>query len=134
MKLNPFEFIFEVGVSVLRVFEKSRGSIRSVFLSWWTPQSLFEAKGAKEFVKSPRVGSKAFIIQCCANKFDRFLAITEYGGEQKGSMVILEGRGGSGWSGFAQDLLKFQDFSSRPTMVEAELCQPGKLSVGTQCI
>lgn len=80
MKLNSFEFTFKVGVSVLQVFERSRDSVRSVFLvkvtmSWLLDTiELFQAEGAKEFVKSSRVGSKAFIVQHCANKFDRFLA------------------------------------------------------------
>lgn len=60
---------FEVGGSVLQVFERSKGSVHSVFLekvtvSWLlvTMEALLQAEGSKEFVKSSRVGNKAFII------------------------------------------------------------------------
>jgi hypothetical protein len=66
-------------MSILWVFERDRGPVRSVFLgkvivSWLldTMESLFPAEGAKEFVKFSRVGSKAFIIQYCV--------VMEYGG------------------------------------------------------
>lgn len=81
------EFMFEVDVLILRVFERDRGPVCLIFLSkvivsWLldTMESLFPAEGAKEFLKFSRVGSKAFIIQYCAIKFGCFLVVMEYGG------------------------------------------------------
>jgi hypothetical protein len=46
-------------------------------------------------------------------------------------MVILEGKGGSGWSGLCSRIAEVSKiFSSCPTMSETELCKPGKLFVG----
>jgi hypothetical protein len=68
LKLSPLNS-FEVGVSVLQVFERSKGSVCSVFrekvtVSWLlaTMEALFQAEGSKVFVKSSRLGNKAFII------------------------------------------------------------------------
>lgn len=61
--------MFEVGVSIRRVFERSRYSVHSVFLDEGTVNCLLapmearlKTKGSKEFVKSSRVGNKAFIV------------------------------------------------------------------------
>jgi hypothetical protein len=69
---------------------------------------------SKEFVKSSSVGNKSFIVQHSANKFGRFLAVAEYGGGQRGLVVILKHRGGSGWLGFSLELHKFLDFFQPP--------------------
>jgi hypothetical protein len=62
---------------------------------------------ALQFLKSSRGGSKAFIVQWCAIKFRRYLAIIEYGGGGlRGFVVILGGRGGRGWAGFVLELQK----------------------------
>jgi hypothetical protein len=96
--------VFEEGVSVLRFYERSRGFVRLVSLGkvtviWLlaTMEALRLAEGSKAFVKSSRVGSKAFIAKRCLNKFGLFLAVVEYGGgDQRAFLVILEGKGGRG--------------------------------------
>jgi hypothetical protein len=84
---NSFEFICEEGVSILRVYEKSRGFVRLVSLGkvsvlWlMVTRALLQVEHSKYFVKSSRVGIKAFIAQCGLNHFGRFLAIAEYRGD-----------------------------------------------------
>jgi hypothetical protein len=85
VETKSFEFSFEDGASVLRVFE-SRGSIRSVLgkvaVIWIlaTMEPLPQAEGEKEFMKSSRLGSKEFTVQCFANKFVCLFAVAEYKG------------------------------------------------------
>jgi hypothetical protein len=85
VETKSFEFSFEDGASVLRVFE-SRGSIRSVLgkvaVIWIlaTMEPLPQAEGEKEFMKSSRLGSKEFTVQCFANKFGCLFAVAEYKG------------------------------------------------------
>lgn len=87
---------------VLRIYERSRGVLCSVFLGkvsviWLlaTMEALSQVEGLKEFVKSSKVGNKAFIALHCSNKHGCFLAVAEYGGGGwKGLVVILKGRGG----------------------------------------
>lgn len=68
-------------------------------------EALSQVEGLKEFVKSSRVGNKAFIAQRCSNKHGRFLAVVEYGvGGRRDFAIILEGRGGRGWRVFTLEL------------------------------
>jgi hypothetical protein len=77
----------EDGVFVLCVFKRSRGVMRSISMGKVTVQWLFavleellKAEASKVVLKSSKVGSKAYIVNRCANRFSRFLAIAEYGG------------------------------------------------------
>jgi hypothetical protein len=86
-----------------------------------TVEALSQAKASREFVKSSKVGNTAFIAQCGSNTHGRFLAVAEYGGSgRKSLVVILEGRGGSSWRGFAVELRKFLGTFIRPMVLEAE--------------
>jgi hypothetical protein len=92
----------EEGVSVLRVFERSRGFMRSismgkVIVQWLLAimEELLKAEAIKEFLKSSIVGSKAYIVQRSANRFGHYLVVKEYGsGGRHDSIVIPEGREG----------------------------------------
>jgi hypothetical protein len=62
------EFVCVEGVSVLRVYERSRGLVQSISMgkvtvSWLldTVRALLQVDSSKEFVKSSRVGVKDFI-------------------------------------------------------------------------
>jgi hypothetical protein len=71
-------------------------------------EAVSQVEGLKEFVKSSKVGNKAFIALHCSNKHGCFLAVAEYGGGgRKGLVVIPKGRCGRGWRGFALELQKF---------------------------
>ena len=52
-------------------------------MSWLldTMRSILPAESSNEFVKSLRVGIKAFIAQCSSNCFGCFVAVMEYGGD-----------------------------------------------------
>lgn len=81
--------------------------IASVNWSLATLGDLLLVEASMEFLKSSRVGSKAFIAQKCANKFGRYLAFPEYeGGVRRGFVVIPKGRGGRGWACFVPELRK----------------------------
>jgi hypothetical protein len=61
-------------------------------------------------------GIKAFIAQHASNYFHRFLAVAEYrGGGRRGFVIILEGRGGSSWSGFTLNVHRLITTSAYPT-------------------
>lgn len=92
-----------MGVSVVRIFEKSSGVLRSIVL-WkvivlWlfaTMEVVPQVEGMKEFVRSSRVGSKASVSQHCSNKHGHLMNLVEYGGGQRGFLTILKGRGDKG--------------------------------------
>lgn len=73
-------------------------------MSWLlaTMEALCHVEGLKEFMKSSRVGNKAFLAQCCSNSYGCFVDPMEYiGGGWRGCILIPEGREGMGWSGLA---------------------------------
>jgi hypothetical protein len=67
-----------------------------------------QAEVSKEFFKSFRAGSTAFIIQRCVNRNDRFLVINEYsrGGRRN---VIPKGQEGKSWPGWVVELCNIVD-------------------------
>jgi hypothetical protein len=72
VEAKSFEFAFEEGVSVVRVYKRRRGimhyvSLRKASVYWLlaTMQVLLLAKGSKEFLKSSRVASKAYFARTC---------------------------------------------------------------------
>ncbi|GLT67661.1 hypothetical protein SLA2020_399530 [Shorea laevis] len=50
----------------------------SVESLWPTVDTLVQGEGSKEFIKSSRVGSKAFLTQKCSNSHGMFLPLAEY--------------------------------------------------------
>jgi hypothetical protein len=121
---------------VLLVSKRSRGSIHSVFLgkvtvSWLlaTFEALQQAEGLKEFVKSSRVGNKAFIVWRSTNKFGSYLAIVENGGGGRRGLVIIPKGRGCRVLLYKYAILK--KISSQPSVAVTEQLVRGKLFVGT---
>lgn len=71
IETKTFEFVFEVRISVLRVYERSGGWLLA------TLEALKQAEGLKEFMMSSRVGNKAFIVQRCSKKCGHDLQLPE---------------------------------------------------------
>jgi hypothetical protein len=106
LKLSHSSFRQRRGFSVLQIIERSKGVSQVIYLgkvsvAWLltTVEALTQWEGLKEFVKSSRVGNKAFIALRCSNNHGCFLALVEYGGGGwRGFIVIPKGREGKGWS------------------------------------
>jgi hypothetical protein len=62
-----------------------------------TMEDLLLVEASMEFLKSSRVGSKAFIALRCANKFKRYLAIAECGGLRGCGYTERHKWSGMGW-------------------------------------
>jgi hypothetical protein len=111
MRAKSFGFALEEVVSILRVIEGlvcSVSSVGRVIVNWLldTMEELLLAEALKEFLKSSKVGFKAFIAKWFLNKLGINLGVAEYGGGgRRGIVVLSKGRGGRGWAGF---VLKFQ--------------------------
>lgn len=98
MEAKFFEFLAMVGVSVVRIFERSRGVPRSIVL-WkvivlWlfaTMEVVPQVEGMKEFVRSSRVENKASVSQHCSNKHGHFMDLADYGGGRRGFFTISKG-------------------------------------------
>jgi hypothetical protein len=79
------------GVLVLRVYEGSRGLVQPISMGKVTVsrlldtmRAILQAESLKEFMKSLRVGGKAFIAQHGSNCFASFVAVVEHGGGSSG--------------------------------------------------
>jgi hypothetical protein len=71
-------------------------------------EELLSVDAMKEFLKSYRVGLKAFIIQRHVNRFGCYLAVGKYGGGGwHGSIVVPEGQEEcKGWFSWVMELHK----------------------------
>lgn len=88
-------------------------SLGKAFVLWLLAivVEVLNAETRKEFLKSSRVGSKAFIVQRHANRNGRYLVIGEYGGGgRRSSIIIPEGREGKGWYEWVIELQKVATF------------------------
>ena len=113
---KSFEFSVEEGGSffLLRIFERSRDSLRSVFLGKESAKillSLMEnfiySESPGHYARTVREGETVFILQSGSNAHGSFLMIFELlHGSRKGFLVIPEGRMGNGWRGFVGHLKK----------------------------
>ena len=69
-----FEFVVDEEVSILQIFKRSKGILRSVFLgkasgSWLEMvKDLLQAEGQKVFTKTFQFSSRAFLAQWGSNK------------------------------------------------------------------
>jgi hypothetical protein len=114
VEAKTFIFLVVEGASVVRVEERRRSFSRLVFLGacslvWLvsTMENLLRFSGDKEFVKSFREGSKVLIVRRGSNPASRYFELAVYAvGGRRGIILILEGRGGRGWSRFAAELGK----------------------------
>ena len=113
---KSFEFFVEEGGSffLLRIFERSRDSLRSVFMGKECAKRLLSimenfifSESREHFARSVRDGETVFILQSGSNAHGDFLMISELlHGRRKGFLVILEGRMSNGWRGFVWHLKK----------------------------
>jgi hypothetical protein len=118
VETKSFEFAMEEGVSVSRGFERSRGimcstSMGKVTVLWLLAilEELLKAETSKVFLKFTRVGSKAYIVQRCANRFGHYLFVAEYCSCGQRGFIVVPERGGKGWSGFVHELRKTTELS-----------------------
>lgn len=85
---KSFELEVEGRSSVLRIFERCRGTVQSLCLdrvniSWLLAnvEELVLEEGMKEFWRCSKVGFPAFLARGCSNKHRRFLVVAEYRGD-----------------------------------------------------
>lgn len=105
VKAKTFVFSAEEGCLVLSFVKRSRGVSHAVHLgkvsvAWLseTVKALIRGGGLREFVKSWKVGSTAYIAQRCSNRHGRYLVLAKYSsGGQRGFIVLLEGQERQGW-------------------------------------
>ena len=111
---KTFEFSVEEGGSyfLLRIFERGHTSMHSVFMGKESPnrflfhlEELISKRSPGLYVRTIREGDLVFILQLGSNAHGTFLMASELlHGWRKGSIVIPEGRLGSGWCGFGLNL------------------------------
>ena len=119
VEAKSFEFSVEEGGSffLLRIYERGRNSLRSVFMGKECAKrmlSIMEKFILSElhdhFARTVREGETVFIIQSGSNAHGYYLMISELlHGRRKGFLVIPEGRMGHGWRGFMWHLKKVLD-------------------------
>ena len=113
---KTFEFSVEEGGSyfMLRIYERFKDSLWSVFLGkesvkrlLTNVEELISNIPPRNFSRTFRDGSKVFILQLGSNAHGSFLMISKLlHGCRKGSIIVLEGKLGSGWRGFGFHLRK----------------------------
>ena len=116
---KSFEFSVEEGGMFyqLRIYERGRDSLRSIFMGRGSAkrllfyvEELISGQSSGQFARSCREGDKCFILQLGSNSHGAFLLISELThGRRKGSIVVPEGKTGSGWRGFGLHLRKVLD-------------------------
>ena len=111
---KSFEFSVEEGGSffLLRIYERGRNSLRSVFMGKECAKRMLSimekfilSELPEHFARTVREGETVFIIQSGSNTHGYYLMISELlHGRRKGFLVIPEGRMGHGWRGFVWHL------------------------------
>ena len=113
---KTFEFSVEEGGSffLLRIFERGRNFLRSVFMGKECAKRILSimeqfilSEHHDHFARTVREGETVFILQSGSNAHGYYLMISELlHGRRKGFLVIPEGRMGHGWRGFMWHLKK----------------------------
>ena len=113
---KSFEFSVEEGGTffLLRIFERGRDSLRSVFMGKESAKRMLSmmedfisTKPPGHFARSVRDGETVFILQLGSNAHGSFIMISELlHGRRKGFLIVPEGKSGSGWRGFSLHLRK----------------------------
>jgi hypothetical protein len=82
IETKSFEFALKVGISVLRIFERSRGYMcyvslgkASILRSLPVMEEVLNAEVAKEFLQKSKAGSKVFFVQRSVNRSDLFWSL-----------------------------------------------------------
>ena len=110
VEYKTFEFSVEEGGTyyMLHIYERYKDSLRSVFMGkesvkrlLTNVEDLMSNIPLGNFARTFRDGSKVFILQLGSNAHKSFLMISELlHGRRKGSIIVPEGKLGSGWRGF----------------------------------
>ena len=113
---KTFEFSMEEGGTfyLLRIFERYKDSLRSVFMGKESAlclltyiEDLMSNTHPENFARTFRDGNKVFILQLGLIAHGSFLMISELlHGRQKGLIIVPEGKLDSGWRGFGFHLRK----------------------------
>ena len=113
---KSFEFSVEEGGTFfsLRIFERGRNSLRSVFMGKESAKRLLSmledfisTEPPGHFARTVRDGETVFILQLGYNAHGSFLMISEFlRGHRKGFIAVPEGNLGCGWRGFGFHLRK----------------------------
>ena len=113
---KSFEFSVEEGGSffLLRIFERYKDSLRSVFMGKESALRLLtyiedhlSNSCPDNFARTFRDGNKVLILQMGCNAHGSFLMISKLlHGRRKGLIIVPEGKLGSGWRGFGFHLRK----------------------------
>ena len=113
---KTFEFSVEEGGTyfMLRIYERNKDSLRSVFMGKESAkrlltyvEDLLSLSPPDQFARTFREGNKVFILQLGFNVYGSFLMISELEhGHRKGLIIVSEGKLGSGWRGFGLHLRK----------------------------
>ena len=99
---KEFEMLIKVGAAEVRMFERSKGKQRTIFLkrdelAWLVGivKEVVSEERSKVFWDQSRAGYPRFIAQKCANQHGRFLTFEEFKGRRRcGTILIPEGRHG----------------------------------------
>ena len=113
---KTLEFSVEEGGTfyLLRIFERYKDSLRSVFMGKESAlrlltyiEDLMSNTRLENFARTFRDGNKVFILQMGLNAHGSFLMISDLlHGRRKGVIIVPEGKLGSGWRGFGFHLRK----------------------------
>ena len=113
---KTFEFAIEEGGSffVLRIYERGRNSVQSICMGKESAkrfllhvEELLSKQKPGQFARSVKEGDRVLILQLGSNAHGSFLLFSELvNGRHRDSIVILEGKSGSGWRGFGMHLRK----------------------------
>ena len=113
---KTFEFAIEEGGSffVLRIYERGRNSIQSICMGKESAkrfllhvEELLSKQKLGQFARLVKEGDRVLILQLGSNAHGSFLLFSELvNGRHRGSIVIPEGKSGSGWRGFGMHLRK----------------------------
>ena len=113
---KTFEFAIEEGGSffLLHIYERGRNSIRSICMGKESAkrilfhiEELISKQKLGQFARTVREGDRVLILQLVSNAHGTFLLFSELdNGHRRGSIVISEGKSGSGWRGFGMHLRK----------------------------
>lgn len=100
---KPFELTIEERSLGLSRIKRGRGVTRAVVLGKncvvWLLAMVEEALNGEK-LREFWVGSRAYIVQRQMNSYGQYMALAEYGGGQRGFIVVPEGQKGKGWTIF----------------------------------
>ena len=95
---KEFELLVKAGAAGVRIYERSKGKQRSIFLhkdelAWLvrTVEDVVAVKDSEVFWDQFRAGYSRIIAQRCSNRHGCFLTVEEFDGRRCGSILLPEG-------------------------------------------